>query len=115
MGSLFDTYLPQGADKVGGGISGAELAKIPVNVQPNGVIYWSDPCPDMWFDMENLTNFADIDFYCALGNVSAQNPLEFNGGSFSIKLGILKNKRARTASLGGLAYQNRVTMRSTPF
>ena len=78
------------------------------------MIYWSDPTPDMWFDMENLTNFADIDFYCALGNVSAQSPLQFNGASFSIKLGILKNKRARTSTLAGLAHQSRVTMRSTP-
>lgn len=115
MGSLFDTYLPQGADKAGGGVSGSELCKIPINVQPNGVIYWSDPCPDMWFDMENLANFADIDFYCALGNISAQTPLEFNGSSFSVKLGLLKNRRLHNTNLSGLAHQSRVVMRSTPY
>lgn len=113
MGSLFNTYLPQGADKLGSNIS--EVAKIPVNVQPNGVIYWQDPAPEMWFDFENMNNLSDIDFYFTLGNTSAQSPLEFNGSSFSIKLGILINKASHNQNQTGLAHQQRVVIRNVPY
>lgn len=112
MGSLFNTYLPQGADKLGSSIS--EIAKIPVNVQPNGVIYWQDPAPEIWFDMENMNNLADIDFYFTLGNTSAQTPLEFNGSSFSLKMGILINKSSHNQNQSGLAHQQRVVLRNVP-
>ncbi len=113
MGSLFNTYLPEGADKVSS--VGSEIAKIPVNVQPNGVIYWQDPSPDMWFDFSNISNLADIDFYFTLGNTSAQLPLQFNGSSFSIKLGILINKASHNQTQSGLAHQKRVVMRDVPY
>lgn len=114
MGSLCDMLLPAGADKIGNGATGAEMAKVPVNVQPNGVIYWQDPDPEKWFDLENLVNFADIDFFCTLGNTNAQLPLQFNGSSFSLKLGILIRKKAHRTSQSGMAHQSRVVMRSTP-
>lgn len=113
MGSLFNTYLPQGADKLGSNVS--EVAKIPVNVQPNGVIYWQDPAPEMWFDFENMNNVADIDFYFTLGNTSAQSPLQFNGSSFSLKVGILINKASHNQNQSGLAHQQRVIMRNVPY
>lgn len=113
MGSLFNTYLPQGADKLGSNVS--EVAKIPVNVQPNGVIYWQDPAPEMWFDFENMNNLADIDFYFTLGNTSAQSPLQFNGSSFSLKVGILINKASHNQNQSGLAHQQRVIMRNVPY
>lgn len=112
MGSLFTTYLPQGADKLGSNIS--EVAKIPVNVQPNGVIYWQDPAPELWFDFENMSNLSDIDFYFTLGNTSAQSPLQFNGASFSLKLGILVNKGSHSQQQSGVASQQRVVMRNRP-
>ena len=115
MGTLCNMFLPQGADKLGNGTNGPQLAKIPVNVQPNGIIFWQDPAPEMWFDLENLTNFANIDFYFTLGNTSAQTPLEFNGVSFSLKLGVLINKKSHNSTLGGLAHQERVVLRSIPF
>lgn len=114
LGSLCDSFLPVGSDKTGGGVTGSEVAKIPVNVQPGGIIYWQDPAPDMWFDLENLANFADVDFYLSLGNNSPQQPLQLNGSPFSLKLGVLKTKQSQTISRTGLAHQRRVVMGSYP-
>lgn len=114
MGQMCNMFLPQGAYNLGKGTNAPQMAKIPVNVQPNGVIYWQDPDPQKWFDLENLANFADIDFYFTMGNTSAQNPLQFNGQSFSLKLGVLVNKKANAQSLSSTAYNQRVVMRSQP-
>lgn len=115
MGTLCNMFLPQGADKLGNGTNGPQMAKIPVNVQPNGIIFWQDPDPFFYFDLENLPNFANIDFYFTMGNTSAQTPLEFNGVPFSLKLGVLVNRKSHNSTLGGLAHQQRVVMRSIPF
>lgn len=114
LGSLCDTYLPAGADKLGGGGTGTEIAKIPVNVQPGGVIYWQDPAPDMWFDLENIPNLADVDFFLSLGNNGIQTPLQLNGSSFSLKLGILKTKSLHNVTMHGTASQRRVVRQSFP-
>ncbi len=88
------------------------MAKIPVNVQPNGIIYWTDPCPDSWFDMENLFNLASIDFYLTLGNNA--NVVKLNGLSFSLKLGIRLNETTDTVVGASLKSTDRVvkTVRS---
>lgn len=111
IGQLVNTYLPAGAANLGNGNSGPQLAKIPVNVQPGGIIFWSDPDPEKYFDLENLVNFADVDFYLSLGNTSTQIPLQLNGLSFSIKMGILVNKTVRNELQGGTAAANRVYAR----
>lgn len=92
IGNLTDIYLPRGAGNLGGGNAGPQMAKVPINVQPGGVIYWSDPNPDRWFDLENLSSLTEIDFFLTLGNTSAQTPLRLNGQPFSLKLGILLNE-----------------------
>ena len=43
LGQLTNLYLPQGAVNLGGGNAGTQIAKIPVNVQPGGIIFWQDP------------------------------------------------------------------------
>lgn len=43
LGQLCNMYLPKGAFNLGGGNAGPQMAKIPVNVQQGGVIYWQDP------------------------------------------------------------------------
>lgn len=48
MGTLCNMFLPQGADKLGNGTNGPQIAKIPINVQPNGIIFWQDPDPQKW-------------------------------------------------------------------
>lgn len=108
LGQLCNMFLPLGAANLGGGISGPQLAKIPVNVQPNGTIFWQDADPSKWFDLENLVNFTDVDFYLTLGNSSSQVPLNLNGLSFSLKLGILVNRIVSNNLLGGHVSHNRV-------
>jgi hypothetical protein len=51
-GQIAGLYLPTGA--IGGGVTGPQMAKIPINVGSGGVIYWQDPDPQKWFDIENL-------------------------------------------------------------
>lgn len=89
IGTLTDMYLPKGAVNLDKGNSGPQVTKIPVNVLPGGVIYYSDPDPEKYFDLENLANLAQVDFYLTLGNTSAMTPLELNGSSFSLKIGLL--------------------------
>jgi len=114
MGGLCNFYLPLGAANLGNGQTGPQMAKIPVNVQPGGVIYWQDPDPQKWFDLESLANFANIDFYLSLGNTSAEKPLKMNGMNFSLKVGILINDMVHTSTSGGLAHNERVVKRLRP-
>jgi len=100
IGQLTNIYLPTGAFNLGGGNSGPQMAKIPVNVLPGGVIYWQDPDAQKWFDLENLQQFDQIDFFLTLGNTTTQAPLQLNGLSFSLKLGVLLNKQNHTDTQG---------------
>ena len=96
LGNLVDLYLPQGASTIGGGNCGTQIAKIPVNVQSGGIIFWQDPAPEKWFTVDNLLVLNEIDFFISLGNSSSQKPLPLNGLGFSIKLGVLTNTKTRT-------------------
>ncbi len=111
IGQLFNSYLPLGAANLGNGTSGPQITKIPVNVTPGGIIYWNDPDPNNYFDLENLANLADIDFYLTIGNTSNQVPLQLNGLSFSLKVGILVAKAVKNDLMGQTAAANRVYSR----
>lgn len=111
IGQMCNMYLPEGAENLGGGVNSPQMAKIPVNVQPNGIIFWQDPDPQKWFDIDGLNHVADLDFYFTLGNMSTPLPLEFNGQSFSLKLGVLVRRPQQTEALSGLTNQNRVVKR----
>lgn len=87
IGPLVSLYLPQGASQLNSGNAGPQIAKIPVNVSPDGIIYWSDPDPEKYFNMQTLVSLNELDLYFTLGNTSRL--LSFNGLSFSIKLGVL--------------------------
>ena len=113
LGALCNLYLPADASNIGGGTNGPQMAKIPINVQPQGVIYWSDPNTQHFFDLENLVNFSDVDFYFTLGNSSNQVPLQFNGQSFSLKLAVLVNKTVSSVAMNGLQGE-RVYRRMVP-
>jgi len=114
IGQLTDLYLPQGATNLGGGNAGPQMAKIPVNVVSGNVIFWQDPDPQKWFDVENLPLLNRVDFYLTLGNTTTQIPLQLNGLSFSIKLGVLTNTFTHNDLGGGLA-ENRIIKRIRPF
>lgn len=111
MGSLFNVYLPQGAFNLGGGNAGPQITKVPISSNSGGVIFWQDPDPQKWFDMGNLDQLNSIDFYLTLGNTTTQIPLDLNGLSFSIKLGVLLGSRDRSSSASSLAGNDRVIKR----
>lgn len=115
IGQLTNLYLPQGAVNLGGGNAGPQMAKIPVNVSSGNVIFWQDPDPQKWFDVENLPILNQVDFYLTLGNTTTQIPLQLNGLSFSLKLAVLTNTMNHNDLGGGLAHQERVVKRIRPF
>lgn len=102
FGQLTNLYLPQGAFNLGGGNAGPQMAKIPVTTTSGNVIFWQDPDPQKWFDVENLPLLNQIDFYLTLGNTTTQIPLQLNGLSFSLKLAILVNDFNHNSISGGL-------------
>ena len=90
LGSLIELYLPaSGNSTVRSGNDGPQIAKIPVTAQPGGVMYWQDPDPMKWFNLENLASLSEIDFYLTLG--SNPRPIDFNGQGFSLKIGVIEN------------------------
>ena len=99
LGQLTNIYLPKGAFNLSGGNAGPQIAKIPVNVQSGGIIYWQEPDPEKWFDLENLNQLSMVDFYLTLGNTTTQIPLQLNGLGFSLKLGVLLNSESATYNL----------------
>lgn len=115
LGNLTNMYLPQGAVNLGGGNSGPQMAKIPINCNSGEVSYWQDPDPQKWFDVENLNILNQVDFYLSLGNTTAEVPLKLNGVSFSLKLAILVNTFSHNDLGGGFAHQDRVVKRIRPF
>jgi len=98
IGNLTNVYLPQGSINLGGGNAGPQMARIPVNTTSGSVIFWQDPDPQKWFDLENLGTLNQFDLFLTLGNTTTQTPLRLNGLSFSIKLGVLANSEIHTTS-----------------
>lgn len=96
IGTILKNVLPLGAEALGAGSIGPQLAKIPVNVQPGGVIYWSDPDPQKWFALENLALLPQMDMYITVGNSDQGQCTSLNGVPFSVKLALLTNKSIST-------------------
>lgn len=113
LGAMVKLFLPanyqQGALLAA---DGPQCAKVPITSQPTGVTFWQDPDPQKYFDMENWTSMAQVDFFLTLGD----NPqvVELNGNSFAIKLGILTNSSSHNDFLGGGKQNNRVITRTAP-
>jgi hypothetical protein len=114
LGSDVDQYLPAGAFNLGGGKAGPQIAKIPVNVNPGGIIYWQDPTPVYFFTYDQLQSLNSFDFYITLGNTTSQIPLQLNGLGFSIKLAILERKLVNSDSSMGTSSNGRVVKRDGP-
>lgn len=110
LGNLTNMYLPKGATNLGGGNSGPQMAKIPVNCNPGDVIFWQDPDPEKYFDLENLESLTELDFYLTLGNTSVETPLRLNGGNFSLKVALVEKDMTKSSTHSSLP-DNRVTKR----
>jgi len=86
IGNDTDLFLPRGSVRFGNG--GPQLATIPRLTQESGGsdIHWIDPCPQKWFDLQNLDSLTGMDLFITDPN---GNILTFNGKSFMVKLGVL--------------------------
>ena len=114
LGSDVDIFLPAGAFNLGGGKAGPQIAKIPIDVNPGGVIRWQDPAHEFFFTYDQLQSINAFDFYLTLGNTTSQIPLQLNGLGFSLKLGIMERKMNRTDNTMGTAANGRVVKRDGP-
>lgn len=114
LGSDMDLYLPTGAFNLGGGKSGPQIAKIPVNCNANNLITWKDPDPQKWFKFRQMQSLSNFDFYLTLGNTTSQLPLQLNGLGFSLKLGILKELLTNSDRVLPTAQNGRVSSREGP-
>lgn len=114
IGPAFDVFLPQGAKNLGGGLAGPQIAKISITDNSGGIIYWSDPDPQKWFKFDNLRSINSLDMYLTLGNTTSQIPLQLNGLSFSLKIGVLKRKILKTDQGNSTMGNGRVATRQGP-
>lgn len=116
FGALVHLYLPGNGvlNPTGAGADGPQICKVPMTAGAGQVCDWQDPDPLKWFDVGNTTISGTMDFYITLGTSTYEYPLEFNGGSFSLKLGILTNTSSHNDWLGGGKQNNRVMTRTWP-
>lgn len=112
QGQLTNNILPTGAENLGGGNRGPQIAKVPVTTGPGSVIFYNDPAPEYWFNVGFIDVMQNIDFYLTLGNF--REPIKLNGLAFQIKLGILKQKISRDNSSMGGVQNGRVRFNSRP-
>lgn len=85
IGSLVNFNLPDGAATG----SGPELCRIPINTNFGGVILYTDPDPEKYFDFFIGNQISSFDFYLTLGSDQNQKPLDMKAVPWSLKLGLL--------------------------
>lgn len=110
MGAMIKLFLP--ASYSTGGLlaaDGPQISKIPITSQPGGITFWQDPDPQKWFDLGDWSSMQQVDMYVTLGD--NPEPVTFNGGTFSVKMGILTNANQRKEFLGGGMQNDRVQAR----
>ena len=85
LGSLVNFNLADGAATG----TGPELCRIPINTNFGGVISYTDPDPEKYFDFFIGNQISTFDFYLTLGTDQYQKPLDMKGVPWSVKLGLL--------------------------
>jgi hypothetical protein len=93
IGPAVHGFLPEGAVNLGRGQAGPQVAKIPVYTNPGGWIFGQDPQPQMYFEFNQNQVITELDFYFTLGSLTSENPLDFRGGIFSLKIGLVLAKK----------------------
>lgn len=89
---------------------GPQICQIPVtNVTRGKNIIYSDPDPQKWFFLGNVEFPKMFDLYLTAGVSSPFVPLDLNGASFVVKLGILTNKKTNEQIFASTSETNRVT------
>lgn len=69
-----------------------QIAKIPIDVQPGGVIFFNDPNPQNFYDFKEGTKFNSFDLYLTLGT-EENTILDLNGQSFSVTICLLQYRQ----------------------
>lgn len=109
VGSQCDVYLPNNSSTFNGNVTPI-LAKIPITANTGSIVYWKDPCPEKWFDLEDLYNISEIDFYFTYPG--SQRITRFSGMGFSIKLGLLVKSDTHTTTRSSDFITRRVVKRT---
>lgn len=98
IGNACQTYLPLGAKLLGGGVSSPQIAKVPVSNEVMGQwLIWQDSNP-AWFDVDTIATLSQMDVFLQLGNYGGY--IDFQGLSFSLKLGVLVRRNTFVTSNG---------------
>lgn len=95
LGTAVDWHLPKDEANLGGGNAGAQICKIPINVNPgSGNVVWDDPNPQYFFDVDNMGTLAALDLFLTIGN--SRVPLSLNGSAFIVDIAVIENTDAGT-------------------
>lgn len=86
LGPLSNTELPQ-TSMQDTRANGPEITMIPVNANPGQVIFYNDNTNSYVFDMHSTFQLTYLDLFFRLGPYSYPNYIDFNGASFSVKIG----------------------------
>lgn len=110
LGNICKAYLPEGL--LVQGENSPQMAMVPVNVNPGGVIWWQDPAPNELFDTRNLFSLQRLDFYITAG--TDPRPISFNGLGFQLKLILYIKNPEQSQSQAGTVAQNRAVLQIRP-
>lgn len=91
LGPLINFNLADGNVAASGG---PQIARIPVDVNKNSVIFYKDPNPNFFFDYFTQNAMEVFDLYLSLGSDQEQTPLDMKGVPWSVKFGILAYREA---------------------
>jgi len=69
-----------------------QIAKIPVTVNPGGVIFYDNSRSNEYFDLEIKGDLDSFDLYLTLGSDSANIPLDMKGVGFSVTISLLGHR-----------------------
>jgi len=110
LGNICKAYIPESILSVGE--TNPQMAMVPINVNPGGLIWWQDPSPQEVFDTKNLFSLQKIDFYITAG--TDPRPLLFNGLGYQIKLVLFIKYAEQSFSQSGTIGQNRAVLQIRP-
>ena len=110
LGNICKAYIPESSLVTGE--TNPQMAMLPVNVNPGGIIWWQDPAPHEVFDTKNLFSLQKLDLYITSG--TNPTPLKFNGLGFQVKLLLYVKFPDQGFSQSGTVTQNRAVMQIRP-
>lgn len=91
LGPLINFNL---TDNATNSVGGPQICRIPVTVQKNSVIFYTDPNPTFYFDFFAGTKFDVFDLYFTLGSDQDQSPVDMKGAPWSVKIGLTAYRAA---------------------